>query len=104
MRLKERTLTEVRLAPRMNARGSLGGMREEFSPDTIPLRASVLPEKGGLDVRQRGAVNRAALRLLVPVDVSAACGDGVWVNGALWRIAEVRPWTAHTEWICEAVS
>lgn len=104
MRLKERTLTDVQLARRVCVPGALGGMAEAFSGETLSLRASVLPDGGELAVDEKGASDGARLRLLLPADARAACGDGVWVNGALWRIIAVRRWTAHVEWICEATA
>ena len=104
MRLKERTLITVEHAPRITAVGELGGMAEAFSPETVSLRASLLPDGGELTAGEKGADSRARLKLLLPADASAQAGDGVWVDGALWRILAVRRWCAHAEWICEALS
>lgn len=103
MRLAERTLTVVQLAPRVCEAGELGGIAECFSRNCIPLRAAILPEEGGLEAGERGAVNRERLRLLVPADAGAAVGDGIWIAQALYRIAEVKRWAAHRELLCEAV-
>ena len=104
MRLAERTLQMVYLVRRRNEPDPLGGMAEAFLDERIPLRASVLPDGGGLSTEERGAVNRARLLLLVPGDAKAKAGDGVWVQDVLWRIREVQAWTAHAQWMCEAIS
>ena len=103
MRLKERTLITVKHAPRITVSGELGGMAEGFSDQTVSLRASLLPEGGELAAAEKGVHTRARLKLLLPGDASAQAGDGVWVDGALWRILAVRRWAAHAEWICEAL-
>ena len=102
MRLHERTLQTVRIAPRLHATGTLGGTSEAFSTVLTDARASVLPEDGGLQQKERGLVNRAALRLLVPVDTTVSVGDGVYVGEALYVVRDVQRWTAHLELRCEA--
>ena len=104
MRLKESTLITVRLAPRIQTSGALGGMAEQFSDARTSLRASILPEPGSLEVQERGAVNRTHLRLLVPGDAAAKCGDGIFLAGEMWRILQVQKWSAHAELICEVIS
>ena len=104
MRLKERTLVTVQHAPRITLSGELGSMAEGFSETTTAHRASVLPEGGEFAADEKGAHTHARLRLLLPADASAQAGDGVWVDGVLWRIAAVRRWYAHAEWICEALA
>lgn len=104
MRLKERTLITVMHAPRIAVNGELGGMAEGFSNRTTPHRASLLPDGGELAALEKGLHTRARIRLLLPGDAAAQAGDGVWVDGALWRILAVRRWAAHAEWICEALA
>jgi len=103
MRLCERTLIQAELAPRMDARGELGGLAERFSEERIAFRASRLPEGGGLDAGKRGAAARDEVRLLAAADVPAKAGDGVWMDGKMHRILCVQRWTAHVELICEAI-
>lgn len=103
MRLKESTLTMVYLAPRADVRGDLGSLSEGYSDDRIPLRAAVLPNGGSLAVQERGAADRAKLRLLVPGDAKARCGDSVQIGDMLWRITAVQKWSAHIELECEAI-
>lgn len=104
MRLKERTLITVEHVPRIEVSGELGGLAEGFSQQSVSLRASVLPNGGELAAGEKGAEGRARLKLLLPADAKARAGDGVWVQGVLWRIIAVRRWYAHAEWICEALS
>ena len=103
MRLCERTLVQVWLVRRMHQQGELGGIAECFGEERMPLRASLLPEDGGLSIEERGAVRRERLRLLVPAAAGAAAGDGIWVEDTLWRIRSVQRWTAHVELTCEAI-
>lgn len=103
MRLAECMQREVRLAQRMLAAGDLGGVTEGFSEETQALRASLIPMDGAFSAEERGVKCSKRLRLLVAGDVRAAAGDGVWVDGRLYRIVSTAEWSAHTEWICEAV-
>lgn len=103
MRLKESTLTTVQIAPRMDKTGELGGLAEGFADERISLRATVLPDGGGLSVQERGAVNREKIRLLVPGDARVHSGDGVCIAGVMWRVAAVQRWSAHIELECEAM-
>lgn len=104
MRLLEQTLVEVQLAPRMVRRDALGGMQEVFSEETATLRAGRLPAGGEMEIRAQGAVYPQRVRLLVPGDAKAAAGDGIRMEGKLWRILSVERWSAHMELVCEAVS
>ena len=102
MRLHERTLQTVRIAPRLHTTGALGGTSEAFSDVLTDVRASVLAEDGGLRQKERGLIDRAALRLLAPVDTAVSVGDGVYVGEALYVVRDVQRWTAHLELRCEA--
>lgn len=104
MRLAERTRMRVELAPRACVAGALGGRAERFSEERTAVWAAVLPEAGALEGQERGAVSRERLRLLVPADAKAACGDGAWVQDRPYRIVSVQRWTAHLELICEEIS
>lgn len=103
MRLAERTLLAVRLAPRAPRQGALGGMAEGFSDETVRLRASRIPESSALETTERGMKSKEKLRLLVPGDARASAGDGVWVEEKLYRIVTVLRWSAHLELVCEAI-
>ena len=103
MRLCERTLVQAELAPRMDVRGELGGLKEGFSDEGIAFRASRLPAGGDLTAREKGAVMQEEVRLLAAGDVPAQAGDGVRMDGRMYRILSVQRWTAHVELICEAI-
>ena len=103
MRLAERTLVLVYLAPRMQISGELGGISEGFSDERLPVRASILPEESKLSPEEKGAKHREGLRLLVPVHAAAKVGDGVCIGGDMYRIAGVKRWAAHCELACEAI-
>ena len=96
-------LQTVYLAPRVSAAGTLGGLAERFSDERIPIRASILPGEGGLSIDERGALSRAKLRLLVPGDAKAKCGDGVVIGERMHRIVQVQGWSAHIELLCEEI-
>lgn len=103
MRLCERTLVQAELAPRMAVKGELGGLKEHFSDERIAFRASRLPAQGDLAVREKGAIAREEVRLLAAGDAPGKAGDGVWMEGRMYRILSVQRWTAHVELICEAI-
>lgn len=102
MRLKERTLREISIAPRIQRTGALGGRAEAFSGEVIPVRASVLPGNGGLFSGEKGLSSGEKLSLLVPADTRVQAGDGAWVEDALYIVSSVRRWTGHLELSCEA--
>lgn len=102
MRLMERQLREIRIAPRIAARGALGGRSEAFSRDTILVRGSVLPEEGSLRAGEKGLASGEKLRLLVPADTPVQAGDGAWLGDEKYIIHSVRCWSAHLELNCEA--
>lgn len=103
MRLMECTRMEVGLAPRVLKKGSLGGVSEGFSEEITWMRASRIPESGSLIADVRGARYPERLRLIVPGDAQAIPGDGVWSEGKLYRILSAERWSAHVEWLCEAI-
>lgn len=105
MRLLERTLCEVTIAPHTEVKDSLGGVRLAFSARRIPARGSLQPVKNTLGhaantLTVEGFGLRAAqtLRLLLPRDVQIAPGDGVCTDGAQqpqWLCTAVENWAAH---------
>lgn len=97
MRLLERTLKTVRIAPRMVAQDALGGRVEEFSPETSEVRASVIPSTGGLENRESGLLQVRTMCLLMPVDAQVRPGDGICVDTVRpeWRCVDVQKWSAH---------
>jgi len=104
MRLKERTLVQVRIAPRIAAQGALGSVGEAFSEDVRCVRASLLPCGGELEADARGAKTGRRLRLMTARDVQVKAGDGVWVEDVLWRIVAAEKWSAHLELVCEEMT
>lgn len=103
MRLLECMQTDVLLARRIVENGELGGETERFSEDQIRLRGSRIPLDESAELDARGVKKHQSLRLLLPLDAQANPGDGAWVDGMLFRILSVRRWSAHVEWICEAI-
>ena len=102
MRLKERALTEAHLVRRISKSGSLGSRPEAFSEEKIPFRASVLPEGGEMQAKERGLHSGAKIRLLTGDDLGVTPGDGVYVDGDFYVVRAVNKWTAHVEILCGA--
>ena len=102
MRLKERELIQALLARRIEKTGALGSCPEAFSQEKIPFRASLLPDGGGMQVRQSGLASGAKIRLLTGDDLSVRPGDGVHVGGEFYIVRTVNKWSAHRELLCEA--
>ena len=97
MRLLERTLKMVQIAPREIATDALGGRTEKFSSATLPVRASVIPYDGGLENRESGLREVERLRLLMPLDAQIRTGDGVCIDEVQpgWRCLDVQRWSGH---------
>ena len=97
MRLLERTLKWIDIAPREVAVDGLGGGVEQFAADRRPVRASVIPSTGGLRDRQAGVEQVQTMCLLMPLDAGIAPGDGVCVDSQEpnWRCTNVQRWSAH---------
>lgn len=95
MRLMERTLRWVALAPRTAVEDGLGGRMEGFSEQTTRVRASVIPSGGDVVSTQAGLQQGGAVRLLLPLDAKVAPGDGICLDGEIWRCVDVQKWSAH---------
>lgn len=97
MRLLERTLRMIEIAPRAAAADGLGGVPEGFSAERLPVRASVIPSTGGLENRATGVSQVQSMCLLMPLDAPVSVGDGVCVESAEpnWRCVSVQRWSAH---------
>lgn len=104
MRLLERTLVQLEIAPRIRKIGELGGRAEAFSKVRSAVRGSVLPEGGETETCERGMVARDRLRILVSADVVVSAGDAVVMQETYYRVLRVDRWAAHRELICEAIS
>ena len=97
MRLLERTLMMIEIAPRAAAADGLGGVPEGFSAERLPVRASVIPFEGGFFRHESGAGLAESMCLLLPADARIEVGDGVCLDGGApkWRCVEVQRWSAH---------
>ena len=95
MRLLERTLKPVQIAPRVVFEDALGGGVEGFSADRLDVRASVIPLGGSLEEFASGVREAKSLCLLMPRDAAVSVGDGVFADGQMWRCVEVKKWSAH---------
>lgn len=102
MRLKEREQISAYLTKRIAKSGSLGSRPEAFSEEKIPFRASVLPEGGEMQVKERGLHSGAKIRLLTGDKLGVTPGDGVYVDGDFYVVQAVNKWTAHVEILCGA--
>lgn len=98
MRLLERTLRWVALAPRVVRQDDLGGVTEGFSEQVTRVRASVIPS-GSNVLRQAepGLWQSSTMCLLLPLDAPIAPGDGITLDGdaSRWRCVDVQKWSAH---------
>ena len=99
MRLKERELVLIEIAPRVCVRGALGGVTEGFGEKTS-VRGSVLPEDKPFSIGKAGLKGGEAIRIIVPVDTPVSAGDGVFTGGEVYVVSSVRHWRAHIEMEC----
>jgi len=97
MRLLERTLQWIEIAPRKVTTDALGGVSEGFSDVRSAARASVIPSTGGLMDRAAGVERVQTMCLLMPLDARIETGDGVCVESETpnWRCVGVQRWAAH---------
>lgn len=97
MRLYERTLQWIEIAPRETVVDVLGGVTEGFSDVHRSVRASVIPSTGGLVDRSVGVQRAQTMCLLLPQDARIDAGDGVCVDSEVpnWRCVGVQRWSAH---------
>lgn len=97
MRLLERTLKNIEIAPRQTQADGLGGVTEGFSNLRRPVRASVIPSTGGIMDREAGVARVLTMCLLMPTDAKIDVGDGVCVDADVpqWRCVNVQKWSAH---------
>lgn len=104
MRLHERTLVRVEIAPRIRSVGALGGRKQAFSQDVTAARGSVLPQQGGLSRRESGLCAKECVRALVPADVSVSPGDKITAEGRDYLVVSALRWQGHIELECEALA
>ena len=102
MRLVERTLTQLEIAPRISQTGALGSRRQAFSDEHIAVRGSVLPLKGRMDVQRSGLKALDRRRVLVPADTPVHAGDALVIGGEYFTVVNIERWQGHKELDCEA--
>ena len=92
MRLLQRKLRSVRIAPRAAEDGA-----EAFSKETRPVRARLVPVAGGLESRPAGLLETDGLCLLLPADCGIRAGDGVCIDAdePEWRCVSVQERSQH---------
>ena len=105
MRLYERTLVPMEIAPHAETADALGGVRLGFSARRIPVRGTLQPDANALGYRagalkqeEQGLRVVQRMRALLPRDAEIAPGDGVCTDGAAqpqWLVLSVEDWTAH---------
>ena len=101
MRLKERELVTVQIAPRVCVKGALGSVTAGFG-EKISVRASVLPENRAYSQSDAGIKSGEAIRIIIPKDAPVSEGDGVWLDGRQYAVSAAHKWRAHTELECAA--
>lgn len=98
MRLLERTLKPLYIAPGLAQADGLGARTRVFSAERVPVRASLIPAEGALERREEGLATEARCLALMPLDAPIAVGDGVCETAAgepEWLCVDVRRWSAH---------
>lgn len=98
MRLRERDLRTLFIAPSMEIRDDLGGVRRSFSTERNPVRCAMIPQGNPLETLESGARTNEKYLILLPSDGKIAPGDGVCesIDGdPEWLCTEVIPWSDH---------
>lgn len=98
MRLYERTLRQVFIAPGLAQADALGAASRAFSEERVPVRASLIPAEGTLAEFMAGMATQKKCLALMPLDAPIAAGDGVCETAAgepEWLCEDVRRWSAH---------
>ena len=92
MRLVERTLKPVYIAPGLTQTDALGGVRRVFSAERVPARASLIPAEGAIERRESGLTAAGRCLALLPLDAPIAAGE---VMGTLMRNTKHILWPAR---------
>lgn len=98
MRLKERELRTLFIAPSIEIADGLGGVRRGFSMDRNPVRCAMIPQSNPLESLESGLRSGEKYLMLLPKDGEIAPGDGVCESiddEPAWLCTEVIPWSAH---------
>ena len=102
MRLKERELVMVEIAPRVCVKGALGSATADFGEKTC-VRASVLPDDQAFSAGEGGLKSGEGLAVIIPKDIPVSEGDGLFADGKVYEILSVRSWRAHRELTCARI-
>ena len=98
MRLLERTLSRVYIAPGRTETDALGGVRRVFSQERQSVRASMIPAEGALEKLEFGLIPQKRCLALMPRDARIDVGDGVAESAQgdpEWLCTDVQRWSAH---------
>ena len=93
MRLLERRLRTVKIAPRVAKEDG----SEAFSNVKTAVRARIVPAAGGVESRAMGLCDAAKMCLLMPAGCGIQTGDGVCIDAdePEWRCVSVQEWANH---------
>lgn len=98
MRLLERTLKTVYIAPGLVVTDALGCVKRDFSEERISVRAGIISGEGTVNSREPGLTADRKITLLMPLDAPIARGDGVSetaLGAPEWLCTDVTEWSAH---------
>ncbi len=103
MRLKERELSTVQIAPRACVKGPLGSVTAAFGEKT-DVRASVLPGDKVFSAGEGGLKSGEGITVIIPKDIPVSEGDGLFLDGKTYEVQSVRKWRAHAELECAKIN
>lgn len=98
MRLRERELKTLYVAPSIQMKDGMGGIVRGFSGDRNPVRCSMIPQSCGLEALEGGMRTSEKYMAIMPADAGIVPGDGICESideEPLWLCTEVIPWSAH---------
>lgn len=98
MRLLERTLRTIYIAPGLTRTDAAGCVQRIFSSERLAVRGSLIPSGGEMAREEAGMQNRRRCTLLLPKDAPIVAGDGVAETpqgDPEWLCTGVETWSAH---------